>query len=140
MTTEEKSSIIQMRRAGRSLSDIAEELGLSRNTVKSFCRRNNSTGDENETPVTAGDADVRISLCLYCGKPVQQHPGHKLKKYCNDACRNHHWYAQVSESQHAAMVAYTCPVCGDRFFAYPNRHRKYCSHECYIEARFGGWE
>ena len=32
----------------------------------------------------------------------------------------------------------TCPSCGSTFYAYGNRNRKYCSHECYVEARFGG--
>ena len=37
-----------------------------------------------------------------------------------------------------AMYEYTCPTCGSTFYAYGNRSRKYCSHECYIAARFGG--
>lgn len=31
-----------------------------------------------------------------------------------------------------------CPVCKKPFTVYGNANRKYCSHECYIEDRFGG--
>ena len=31
-----------------------------------------------------------------------------------------------------------CPVCKKTFTVYGNANRKYCSHECYIEDRFGG--
>ncbi|MDD7161200.1 MAG: hypothetical protein SPF69_06865 [Candidatus Ornithospirochaeta sp.] len=30
-----------------------------------------------------------------------------------------------------------CTCCGSEFFSY-RRDRKYCSHECYIKARFRG--
>jgi hypothetical protein len=31
-----------------------------------------------------------------------------------------------------------CQHCGKPFTDYANRHRKYCSHPCYIAARYGG--
>ena len=36
MTNNEKNEIALLRKAGRSMNDIADELKLSRNTVKSF--------------------------------------------------------------------------------------------------------
>jgi len=32
----------------------------------------------------------------------------------------------------------TCARCGKEFTSYGNKNRKYCSHDCYIKARF--WE
>lgn len=39
MTAEQKAEIIALRSDGTTFSDIAEQLGLSINTVKSFYRR-----------------------------------------------------------------------------------------------------
>ena len=44
MTSREKQQIAAMRSTGNSYKGIAEKLGLSVNTVKTFCRRNNLTG------------------------------------------------------------------------------------------------
>lgn len=44
MTNEEKDQIIQMRKNGVSCTKIGRALGLSENTVKTFCRRNGLIG------------------------------------------------------------------------------------------------
>lgn len=124
MTTEQKTRIANMRGAGMSLADIAADLGLSKNTVKSYCRRNDVSG-------TTPDEH----RCLCCGKPVEQTPGRKQKKFCSDICRARYWSAHPVGG---AVYDYTCPACGRAFSAYGNQHRKYCSHACYIHARFGG--
>ncbi len=134
MTTEEKKQIVVLRKAGKSLTQIADELGISRNTVKAFCRRND----------LSGDSDVIIieepfeKPCQFCGKPLVQMPGRKEKRFCSDACRTRFWNTHLADAERDGMTEYACPVCGSRFHAYGNRNRKYCSHECYIEARFGG--
>ena len=43
MTPEEKSRLTTMRKAGSSYTEIADALGISKNTVKTFCRRNGLT-------------------------------------------------------------------------------------------------
>lgn len=40
MTVAEKNYIIRYRQVGKSCTEIARALGLSVNTVKSFCQRN----------------------------------------------------------------------------------------------------
>lgn len=37
-----------------------------------------------------------------------------------------------------AVYTHTCAGCGREFTAYGNARRKYCSHACYINHRFGG--
>ena len=50
MTTEQKNQIAQLRKAGKSLTQIADETGIPRNTVKTFCRRIGLTGDTESMP------------------------------------------------------------------------------------------
>ncbi len=44
MTDQEKRAISAMRKKGKGYSDIAKQLDIPLNTVKTFCRRNNLTG------------------------------------------------------------------------------------------------
>ena len=63
MTVEEKNSIIRLRKAGQGYSTIAATLGLSKETVKSFCKRNDLGGRR------AQPADSqRGIICPTCGK------------------------------------------------------------------------
>ena len=43
MTGEQKEKIIRFRSMGRGYADIGKELGIPKDTVKSFCRRNSLT-------------------------------------------------------------------------------------------------
>ena len=132
MTLEEKNRIAEMRRAGIGYKKIAQELGASENTIKTFCRRNGLTGADMET---TGEITITVTQC---GKMVPQYPGRKEKKFCTDDCRNRWWNLHLGEVKRKSMSDHTCPACGKVFSAYDNRHRKYCSHECYITDRFGG--
>ena len=58
MNDEQKQKIISLRRDGAGYGSIATELGISINTVKSFCRRNSLTAPKMGT------------VCEECGKPI----------------------------------------------------------------------
>lgn len=106
MTINEKNEIARLRKAGKSVNDIADELKLSRNTVKSFCRRNNLTGPADQMPdITIPDM-AEVKPCLHCGKPVVQTPGRKEKKFCNDICRNRFWNSHLAQVKRKAMYEY----------------------------------
>lgn len=105
---------------------IAAQLQISINTVKSFCRQHSLAAR------TAG------AVCEQCGKPIDQNPGRKRKRFCCDACRNKWWNAHLELVKRKAVYNYTCPACGKEFTVYGNSHRKFCSHACYIAYRFGG--
>lgn len=126
MTDEQRKQIIALRREGVGYGRIATELNLSINTIKSFCRRNSLV------------AQTAEGVCETCGKPIHQNPKRKRKRFCSDACRNKWWNAHLNLIKRKAVYTFTCPTCGKEFTTYGNRHRKFCSHACYIAHRFGG--
>ena len=138
MKTEIKYAIAQMRKSGCGYGQIAKYLGIKENTIKSFCRRNGllQADLENIKPEDFEDTST-FRFCKNCGVQVPQTEGRKVKKFCCDRCRNEWWNTHQGDVKRKAMYDYTCPVCGKEFFAYGNRNRKYCSHECYIKDRFG---
>lgn len=124
MTDEQKQQITTMRRDGAGYGKIAVILGISINTVKSFCRRHNLVTKKT------------TSVCEQCGKPIEQNPGRKRKRFCCDACRNKWWNAHPELVKRKAVYTFTCLNCGKKFSVYGNSHRKFCSHTCYVEYRF----
>lgn len=135
MTNNEKTIVASMRRAGAGYKKIAQELRLSENTIKSYCRRNGLTSTEPEPEIVMVPTE---KTCLFCGESFIQYPGRKVKKFCSAECRNKYWNAHIGDEKRKAMETYSCPHCGNQFYAYAGHGRKYCSHACYISARFGG--
>lgn len=131
MTDEQKMQITSLREEGNGYKKIAQILGVSTNTVKSFCQRKNISGVT--VPVTGSE-----SQCQCCWKAIKQMPGRKPKKFCSDRCRMEWWNSHLDQVQRKANYDFICPVCKKPFTSYGNANRKYCSHECYIEDRFGG--
>lgn len=129
MTDEQRTAITEYRRSGYGYKKISQMTGVCESTIKTFCRRNDLSGSA---------STLLEKPCLCCGKPIAQIPGRKEKKFCCDACRNKWWNRNLHLVHRRALYDFVCPVCGRPFTAYGNRGRKYCSHECYIEDRFGG--
>lgn len=137
MTNEQRAAIAEYRRNGYGYKKISRLTGVCESTVKTFCRRNSLDGNAGEIS-NDEKAETTEKACLCCGKPVTQHYGRKEKKFCSDVCRNKWWNSHLHLVKRKAMYDFVCPTCGKHFYAYGNRNRKYCSHECYIEDRFGG--
>ena len=132
MTNEQKAEIRKLRSSGHGYATIADALGLTKNQVSAFCRRNNLSGNIGTTG--AGQPDS--NCCQNCGKPLTQLSGRKKAKFCSEACRRAWWNGHLDQVNRKAIYEYTCAGCGRPFSAYGNSRRKYCSHECYIRARF----
>lgn len=128
MTRKEKESVRFLRGEGYGYLAIATRLGISLNTVKSFCRRNGLGG-------IAEKPDRQT--CRQCGKPLAQEPKRPARKYCSEACRRIWWKEHSHLVNKKAFYSLTCAHCGKEFQSYGNQKRKYCSHPCYIAARFG---
>ncbi len=132
MTDKQKTLIASYRNQGYGYSQISKLMDLSLECVKSYCKRNGLGG------VAAKRIEATGHVCLTCGVAVEQNAGRKEKKFCSDRCRMKWWNSHPDRINRKANYEYTCPVCKKKFSAYGNANRKYCSHECYIEDRFGG--
>ncbi|MCD8299571.1 MAG: helix-turn-helix domain-containing protein [Clostridiales bacterium] len=135
MTNEQRESIEVLRRQGNGYTAIAKAIGLSKDSVKAYCRSHGLAGVKAESNARV---TISVDICLNCGKPLTQRPKVKKKKFCCPACREVWWNSHQNQVNQKAVYHYTCPTCGKEFTAYGNSHRKYCSHECYITARFKG--
>lgn len=135
MTDKEKEQIFKLRISGYGYTKISRMTGVSVNTIKSYCRRH---CQENLVPTAPVDVRKEKHVCLNCGKEIIQNLGRKEKKFCSDHCRNHWWNDHLDLVKRKANYEYVCLNCKKKFVAYGNANRKYCSHECYIEDRFGG--
>ena len=127
MTNGEKVQIVQMRKRGLGYAEIALTLGLSVNTVKSYCRRSGVKPLEKKT-AQSGD------VCRQCGSVLKLTSGRKRKRFCSDACRLCWWHAHRELGKNARTIV--CASCGKAFVT--DRMQKYCSRACYIRTRFGG--
>jgi len=130
MNHQQKEAIQQLREEGQSYSRIAELLGISDNTVKSYCRRNNLGG-----VALPASEPVSETFCRQCGAPLKQIIGKKQKQYCSDQCRLAWWNAHPEAVTHKSMRLFTCQTCGRVFEGYGKRERKFCSRACYGKSK-----
>jgi endogenous inhibitor of DNA gyrase (YacG/DUF329 family) len=132
MDSRMQAQIAQLRADGESYARIAEILDLSINTIKSFCRRKN-------LGIAVIDVEIQYvdTKCKHCGIPLIQNAGKKRKQFCSDQCRMAWWKGNRNTLKQTAWYKKKCDFCRKTFNSYGNKHRKYCSHSCYIQARFG---
>jgi endogenous inhibitor of DNA gyrase (YacG/DUF329 family) len=134
MTNQQKEQITTLRSQGYGYTTIANAVGVSKDSVKAYCRRHGLGGK------VADNSRIQLEtdMCLNCGTPLSQAEGRKKKKFCSDACRQAWWNAHPEKVNRRAVYDFTCAHCGKSFTAYGNAGRKYCSHSCYIADRFKG--
>ncbi|MDO4301293.1 MAG: RNA polymerase subunit sigma-70 [Clostridia bacterium] len=128
MTNEQKEKIIRFRNMGHGYAEIGREIGVSKDTVKSYCRRNGLKISDSKN----------VDKCRECSKPIMQYEKKKKRIFCCKACREKWWAAHPEQVNKKAIYSFECTFCGRKFTAYGNSKRKYCSHKCYIKDRFGG--
>jgi len=133
MNNIQKKQIQKMRQEGQSFSDIASILFISKNTIKSYCRRNKLLASENAK--AKGEKEI-YTACKQCGKPLTQGTKGQPKKFCCEKCRRLWWKANGSKLVKKAYYTISCIECGNMFESYGNRSRKFCGHACYIKNRF----
>lgn len=133
MTKDQRQKIQQMRREGQSYLQIASVLGISENTIKSFCRRNKISTFNSNKPQVMMETQT---ACKQCGKPLTHGTKGQPKKFCSEECRRTWWKANDGQLVKKAWYTQTCVGCGKEFQSYGNQTRKFCGHACYIRKRF----
>lgn len=76
MTEEQKKQIIRLRKEGFGYTAVANKVGISKDTVKSFCRRNGLAGE------MAAVQETDVPGCRECGKPLQQNTRGFIPSVC----------------------------------------------------------
>ena len=130
MTDVQPEEIRRFRLAGKSYTQISDILKLSRNTVKSICQRN----DFHFSDGVGATADSEH--CRNCGASISQVAGRKYQNFCSTVCRRSWWSAHRNTGIKKTAETIACEYCGKSFEDYPNNHRKFCCHACYIAYRF----
>ena len=131
MTNEQKERISKMRTEGKGYTAIAKAVGLSKETVKSWCKRNDMGGQ-----LVWQAARNAGKICPQCGGKIEQNLSAKPKRFWSAVCRQAWWNAHPEQVGRKAVYEFKCANCGKNFTAYGNSGRKYCCHNCYISARF----
>ena len=128
MTEDQKCQIKFLREQNRTITQISEQTGISRNTIKSFMRRETSKNEALQNKNT----------CLNCGKVLAQLPKTKPRKFCCEVCRNAYWNTHRHLAKQSNTPYIICAHCKKSFNSNGRKNRKYCCRKCYINARFGG--
>lgn len=99
MTNGQKMEITKFRQDGLGYTAVAKQMGLSGDTVQSFCRRNGLAG-EITIKIEKVEKQLQKDFCQECGKNLQQTDGIKKRifgkeftaygnshrKYCSHKC------------------------------------------------------
>ena len=134
MTDVQKRKITAMRAAGIGYKKISAELGVSRDSVRYFCKIAGLDGEA----VTVDDGGPLF--CEHCGSVITKSPRGRARRFCSGECRRAWWSAhpEARSPKPDAVYSFVCAGCGRAFESYGNKNRCYCTHGCYIKYRFGG--
>ena len=136
MTDAQAAQIKEQRLKGMGYRAIADALGLSRDIVRNHCKAKGMGGYVAATVRNMQERAEHSGICICCGKKIEQQGNGRPRKFCSEKCRRQWWKTHPEEGNQKAMYTQVCARCGKEFTAYGNNHRKYCSHDCYIKARF----
>lgn len=125
MTNNKQIQIRRLRAEGYGYKRIAAELDIPLGTVKTFCRRNNLTGQDGE------------KRCINCGAVISQEGPGRPRKFCSEKCKQHYWNTHQDELNMKKGIKHKCLCCGEEFYTY-RQGSKFCSTNCYMAYRFGG--
>ena len=126
MTEEQKRKIKKLKSEGHSYREISNLTSVPEGTIKSFLSRNKNIPEKTQ------------KVCKFCGKPIVSLAHHKQRQFCSRECGLLWWHQNPDFLDKKTVYTFTCPSCGKAFSVYGQSSRKYCSHKCYINARFKG--
>lgn len=115
MNKTEIATVERLRREGKGLSAIAQETGISINTIKSHFSRHGIP------------APRLIRTCLFCNAEIKT-----TDHFCSDACRAGWYEIHSADGQDILRL---CKACGKPFE--PRQPKQvYCSKQCFYTDRY----
>ena len=114
--------IHEMLQQGKTSREISLAVGIPSSTIRSHVRNH---------PEIYGSKP-----CRNCGQIMVQPIGRKVKHFCSDKCRMAWWNNHREQIQKQAYYTLVCTHCGKEFESYGNQNRKFCSRDCYLNARY----
>ena len=122
MKANDKKRIQELREAGLTYKEIADETGIAFGTVKMFFQR------QKDKPA--------VQRCEQCRRPLRQDVSRAGRRFCSDKCRIQWWTAHPDSMSSNAKHNFTCAGCGKTVIS--RRPGKYCTRACYQASRKGG--
>ncbi len=122
MTANDKKRIQELREAGLTYKEIADETGIAFGTVKMFFQR------QKDKPA--------VQRCEQCHSPLRQDVSRAGRRFCSDKCRVKWWETHPDKTKSAEQHQFTCTMCGKVFFS--RKPGKYCTRACYYTFLRGG--
>jgi len=137
-----RKQIIELKLAGNGYKAIASKVGLSRDTIRDFCKRNHLNGPKEVVILNYEFIRIKNITCPCCGKNFDIKSVGRPKRFCSEACRRKWWKENPDKRKMRATAIYklTCNNCNKEFKSYGNKNKKYCSKDCYFDYRFYGKE
>lgn len=115
MNKTEIATVERLRREGKGLSAIAQETGISINTIKSHFSRHGIS------------APRIIRTCMFCNAEIKT-----TNHFCSDDCRAR-WYEIHSADEQDILRL--CKTCG-KPFELRQPKQVYCSKQCFYNDRY----
>lgn len=139
MTRKQIEQIRTMRMQGIGYKAIASTIGTSRDAVRNYCKKHMMMGEGFVLVLNLDEQKALGNICLNCGDIIMQPQKGRHRKFCSDSCRREWWNGHPEQlcRSDALRQERRCQCCGKSFSYYGTHIRKYCSHECYVQHRFG---
>ncbi len=132
-----RKRMFELRAQGVGYKAISIEVGISEDAVKKFCKRNHLTGPKEVIALNIEVMEERQEICALCKRQLKKKQRGRTRRFCSDECRKNWWNAKKERGTKDAIYTFTCAYCNIEFKSYGNKHRKFCSHNCFIRSRFG---
>ena len=119
MTAEEKNTILQLRKEGKNIREIAAITNKAVGTVDMLLNR------------IKAEKITGFSECPHCGKEIihTRRTRGRPRVYCSKECQ------RADETRRNTV--YICQECGRSFRYYQFQKSKFCSRSCYMKHRYG---
>ena len=128
MTHKEIETINRMLADGIKITEISKATGICANTIKTHYRRHRAAIDK----LTVSPES--LIMCKGCNKPIAKNSVGKPKQFCSDKCRMSWWNSHRELVKHGSAYYKKCAYCGKEYIS-NNKSGKYCSRECFANAR-----